>query len=315
MISFPPILGPDGRRLVQQRLIHPAVYLDTWAVRLFAEGDPPVRDRFRAALLRAGGTLVLSDLNLGDFCAFDDARHAYAAGRFVDSLAPNLFFATFSAFPVIDREIAIMVRQTDQSPAGDVDMLRLYAEAAERTGRPSVQGWFIEVHQRRARLKPRLASMAQAFLNGLQALQQRFDTEPGFRKSARRDVETSRRPRSTQALLRAIIFRLQGDRKLKVTVNDAVDVMHCVVPAAYCDFVLVDHPWCVRLTEAREWLDDAGIASPVARPFSQHDDGVSRFLESLEAWQPAETRAGSRRAGGKGRYCVGVPAEGLMGLT
>jgi hypothetical protein len=116
MISFPTILGSDGRKLVLQRLVHPAVYFDTWAIRLFAENDP-IGDRFRTALLRAGGTLVISDLNVGDFAAFDDPRHALAAARFIDSIAPNLFFATFSAFPVIDREVAIMVRQTDQSPA------------------------------------------------------------------------------------------------------------------------------------------------------------------------------------------------------
>lgn len=71
---------------------------------------------------------------------------------------------------------------------------------------------------------------------------------------------------------------------LKLTTNDAVDVMHCIVPAAYCDFVLVDHTWCVRLTDACEWLNEAGIQSHVAQPFSRRDDGVNRFLEALEAW-------------------------------
>ena len=292
MIHFPVILGPDGRLLVQQRLTHPAVYLDTWAHRDFAEDDPAAGDRFRTALLRAGGTLVLSDLNLGDFAGFADIRHVQAVGRFIDSLGPHLFFATFSPFPVIDREIAIMVRQTDQSPAGDAAMLQLYAEAAQmRNGKPSVQEWFAAVHTDRARLKPRLDGMAQAFLAGVKALQQRFDAEPGFKNSARRDVETSHRPRSTQALLRAIVFRLQGDRKLQLTTNDAIDVMHCVVPSAYCDFVLVDHSWCVRLSDAREWLDAAGIKSHSAEPFSRRDEGVTRFLELLEAWPQQQSAA------------------------
>jgi len=293
MITFPTILGPDGRRLVQQRLLRPAIYLDTWAIRLFAEDDPSIGNRFRTALLRAGGTLVISDLNVGDFAAFGDARHAQAAGRFIDSIAPNLFFATFSAFPVIDREVAIMVRQTDQSPAGDADMLRLYAESAEVGRRPSVRGWFTAVHRERAHLKPRLAGMAQSFLNGMKGLQDRFDTEPGFKKSARRDVKTARRPRSTQALLRAIIFLLQGDRKRKLTVNDAVDVMHCIVPAAYCDFVLLDRAWCVLLTDARDWLAAEGIESRVAQPFSQHGGGVNAFLEALEAWPTDATPSAS----------------------
>src|ERR1700683_4764433 len=76
MINFPKILGPAGRNFVEQRLLHPAVYLDTWAIRLFAEGDASNRGRFRSALLRASGTLVISDLTLGEFASFDDARHA-----------------------------------------------------------------------------------------------------------------------------------------------------------------------------------------------------------------------------------------------
>lgn len=282
MINFPAILGPDGRRLVQQKLIHPAVYLDTWAIRLFAD-NVVMGDRFRAALLNANGTLVLSDLNIGDFTSFDDARHARAAGQFVDSLGANLFFSAFSPFPVIEREIATMVRQTDQSPAGDVEMLRLYAEAADlQRRRPSVLDWFVDVHHNRNELKPRLVGMAQAFLIGLDQLRQRFDAEPGFKKSAFRDVENSHRPRSTQALLRAIIFRLEGDRQLKLSVNDAIDIMHCVVPAAYCDYVLVDHTWSVRLAAARAWLDKAGIESHIAQVFAGRRNGVQRFLEHLE---------------------------------
>jgi hypothetical protein len=50
------------------------VYLDTWAVRLFAEDDLATGDRFREALHRIGGTLVVSDLSLGNFAAFADTR-------------------------------------------------------------------------------------------------------------------------------------------------------------------------------------------------------------------------------------------------
>ena len=97
MISFPTLLGPDGKRLVQQTLVHPAAYLDTKAIRLLAD-DAIMGDRFRAALLEADGTLVLSDLSIGDFTAFGDARHARAAGRFIDSPGANLFFQHFRLF-------------------------------------------------------------------------------------------------------------------------------------------------------------------------------------------------------------------------
>jgi hypothetical protein len=66
MITFLIILGPGGRRLVQHTLAHPAVYLDTWAIRLFPEEDSALGRRFRIALRRAGGTLMLSHLGAGE---------------------------------------------------------------------------------------------------------------------------------------------------------------------------------------------------------------------------------------------------------
>ncbi len=62
MIEFSPLLGPDGRPLVRQTLTHPAVYLDTWALRTFAESPPALGARFREAVIRARGSLVLSHL-------------------------------------------------------------------------------------------------------------------------------------------------------------------------------------------------------------------------------------------------------------
>jgi hypothetical protein len=121
MIVFPTILGPDGNRLVQQRLTHPAVYLDTWAVRLFAEDEPVLGDRFRNALLRSGGTLVLSHINVGEF-TYDGARHARRAGQYIAELGLQLFFSMFDPFRVIIAEIPVMVRQTTESPAGDPEL-------------------------------------------------------------------------------------------------------------------------------------------------------------------------------------------------
>ncbi len=166
MISFPIVLGPDGRKLVQQRLTHPAVDLDTWAIRLFAEGNPALGERFRAALRRVGGTLVISHLSVGEFAKFDDPRHTHCAGRYIDTVIPNLFLSTFEPFRVIEREIPIMVRQTTESPAGDSEMLRLYAEAAEQRGWPSVYEWFAYMHTDRANIAARTGAMARSFQDG-----------------------------------------------------------------------------------------------------------------------------------------------------
>ena len=71
MIEFPVILGPDGRPIVLQKITHPAIYLDTWALRLFAEDEPLLGQQFRDALLRVRGALMLSHLSLGEFTSLD----------------------------------------------------------------------------------------------------------------------------------------------------------------------------------------------------------------------------------------------------
>jgi hypothetical protein len=88
MITFPLILGPDGRPLVRQELTRPSVFLDTWALRLFAEDDLALGERFQKALMTAGGSLVLTDLSLIEF-TFDDPRNAANVGRYVDQLGPD----------------------------------------------------------------------------------------------------------------------------------------------------------------------------------------------------------------------------------
>lgn len=55
MIIFPSILGANGLPFVMQTLTHPAIYLDMWALRLFAEGDRALGIRFREALVSAPG--------------------------------------------------------------------------------------------------------------------------------------------------------------------------------------------------------------------------------------------------------------------
>jgi integrase len=112
----------------------------------------------------------------------------------------------------------------------------------------------------------------------------RFETKPGFAKQALRDIRNSTRPRATQALLRALLYRLQRDRKQELTINDAIDMFHCVVPAAYCDFVLLDRKWSAQLNDARTFLRRSGLQTRVAQQFTLRDDGVIKFLDTLEAW-------------------------------
>ena len=89
MIELLNIVAQNGLRLVRQRLIQPAVYLDTWAIIDLSENGV-LGSRFRDALVRAGGTLVLSPLTFVDFAGMDDARHAAGAGEFAVSYVTGI---------------------------------------------------------------------------------------------------------------------------------------------------------------------------------------------------------------------------------
>jgi hypothetical protein len=103
MIELLHTLSPLGTRQVRQELVSPSVYLDTWAIREFAE-NLVLGDRFRSAVLRAQGPLALSDINMVEFTGVSDPSHTQAAGRFVDSLLPHLFLMRCDSTVVIQRE-------------------------------------------------------------------------------------------------------------------------------------------------------------------------------------------------------------------
>jgi hypothetical protein len=128
--------------------------------------------------------------------------------------------------------------------------------------------------------------MADGFLEGFRQLRLQFREDPGFNKNALRNIRMSTRPRATQALLRSLIYRLQRDSSLELDANDALDVGHGLVAAAYYDFVLVDHRWQLRIMDAAKFMRRYGITTRVAELYSQRNDGLLRVLERLEAWPP-----------------------------
>ncbi len=216
----------------------------------------------RGALLSAGGTLVLSPLTFVDFAGMDDARHASQAGEFIGSIAPHLFFSHFDPFTVRTREFAVMTGQTKESPAGDAELLMKFAEAANHASMDRcVVAWFGAMYQARAKLRADRDAMGAALFAGIDALRKRIDAEPDVAKELRTPLKDADRPRSTHALLRVLIGEMQADRSLPKKQNHAIDLLQCVVPAAYCRYVLVDAQWHARLTRAKTQMNAEGMTA------------------------------------------------------
>ena len=73
------------------------------------------------------------------------------------------------------------------------------------------------------------------------------------------------------------------DKGTKMTRNQAIDLIHVVVPVAYCDFVLLDKHWETQVGRVRSRLNKADMSVPVGKVFSGKANGVDRFLCELES--------------------------------
>jgi hypothetical protein len=178
--------------------------------------------------------------------------------------------------------------QTKESPAGDVELLMRFAEATNHVGMDGcVVEWFGALYRARAKLRSDREGMAEALFAGVDGLRKRIDEEPEIAKEIRSPLKNADRPRSTHALLRVLVGQIQADRALPPTVNNAIDFLQCVVPAAYCQYVLVDAQWYARLTRARTQMEAERITAPVAAPYTKKGGGVDAFLAALEAEPPA----------------------------
>jgi hypothetical protein len=72
------------------------------------------------------------------------------------------------------------------------------------------------------------------------------------------------------------------DKRLKITRNHAIDLMHAIVPVAYCDLVLLDKHWQTQVERVRQRFAAVAIPVPMAKVFSERAKGIDQFLSELE---------------------------------
>jgi len=211
MIEILRLVGLAGAPWVTQTLTEPSVFLDTWAIRRFSE-DAALGARFRVALVARPGTLVLSALSLTDFVGLSDCRHTEAAGEFVDSLCPRIFFIDFDPFKVRQREYDVIAGLTRECPAGDYGFLLHFAEPAALRYHPmGVRVWFAAVHGHRDTLLKHRDELGATVFTAVDALRARAAAEPGIRSDMRQPLRGADRPRATNVLLRVLVADLEAN--------------------------------------------------------------------------------------------------------
>jgi hypothetical protein len=250
-------------------------------MRLFSE-DEKLGDRFATVLKRRGGTLALSILSQMEFSGLTDVSQAHAADGFLESVLPNVFFMDFNAMSVIHREEDPTWMERHGTPEADLDLLWLFcALPRPALDRFSAKGFFSEPTRGRDKLLESFSTLADQVLLAISLLHKRIEEEPEIRARAAKPWEGAERPRATLALFRALTGTPPQSQSQKLKKNDAIDLLHTVVAAAYCDYILLDRSWCHRLDVARRQLGAGGISAPIAKAFSKAK--VQSFLDELES--------------------------------
>ena len=264
----------DGNFRVTQELLHPVVYLDHWAVRLFSH-DLPLQDRFVSALHRSGGTWLFSTANLFEFVAMTDLNQAAAAEKLLLRAMPFLYVADST----LDKGFLIPEGAAPHHPDAPKEgwMLEELADRARIAGGNwSLHRFVQDAIKHRDELLPIFDDMKASVSKVVMSLTKDKEKTANAKKFVPKAGMTLR-----DALNQELLREPHVNPQYTFDEHDAVDLIHAAPSAVVCDLVLLDSRWCHKLESASRRINKAGIKGRVARSFSPKT--VASFLSALEA--------------------------------
>jgi len=264
---------------IDQIACPPTVYLDTWALFDFI-GDNDLADRFIKILNNLGGTLMLSMVSIIESMAIDNQEQIQNLYKFIDSLGAA--FLDFNFTRVIKKEkIYKKIRGPflEISPAIDCGLLDSFIRIHKPEKPLKISEIFLAYRQDLENgevlnekweedLFP-IVIRARNNINALSNAKKRF-------KERKESANTYKFP-CTEFLWESCIDYIAINENMKMPNKEWYDVLHTIVPAAYCDFVLIDKRW-------RNFVKSTGLNSPqIAKVYAQRN--LSEFLEDLDNWK------------------------------
>jgi hypothetical protein len=279
MINFR--INRNGDLQVSQRDTSPTVYLDHWALCEFSESQP-LGVRFTTALELGNGTLALSWLNLAEFTKITMKEQAHKTENFIEKILPRVFFLEVEPFTVIRRENDLLGGGQRRPPHADIELLKAFVRKKPTSVNLLTAHDLFSIVQT-SQLARRLDDLADSIVSRIEALRHKLDTSPEFQLAVKRPPSGRQIQRGTRFILRELVRTLLTNKGIRMTRNQAIDLLHAVVPVAYCDFVLLDKHWQTQVDRVRSRLSQTGVLVPIGRVFSGKGNGVDRFLSELES--------------------------------
>lgn len=280
MIKF--LINKDGKIGIDSSMKAPAVYLDHWALRNISEVKS-LRSKFQTALKARNGTLTLSWLNLIEFSKVADATQARLAETFVEDLLPNVFFLEVNPFTVIKEEDRLLAGGKLVPPHADSALLKVFAELKTHSVKPFTAHNLFCAVQGKNTVVVEFAALADTIIEHVKILREDMDGDSDLGNRVRRLPSGPKIQRGTRYVLRELARTLLIDRGINLRRNHAIDLVHAVVPAAYCDMVLLDKHWEHQVNSVRARFAEANMAVPLAQVYSRRQDGMERLLAALRS--------------------------------
>ncbi len=264
----------DGRIAVKigQIAYPPTVYLDTWALFDFIE-DNDLADKFIKILNNLGGTLMLSMISVIENMAIDDQEQIQNLYKFIDSI--EAAFLDFNFTRVIRKEKI----NKKISPAIDLELLDAFMKIHESENPLKVSEIFSAYRQDLESGKVLEENWEQSLFpiivkarNNINSLS---NTKKRFRKRKEK-ANTCKFP-CTEFLWESCIDYIAINENMEMPNKEWYDVLHTIVPAAYCDFLLIDKRWL-------NFIKSTGLnSSQIAKVYSRQN--LNEFLKDLENWK------------------------------
>lgn len=225
---------------------------------------------------------MLSWLNLVEFTKVKDGAQARCAESLVEDVLPNVFFLEINPFSVLEKEDELLARGKLTAPHADTGFLKAFIALTPTSVRPfTARNLFTTAHE--SGFAGRFDALADTIVERSDALREAMDNDAAFEKLVRRLPSGPEIQRGTRYVLRELARTFLLDRTVKLTRNHAIDLLHSVVPVAYCDLVLLDKHWETQVERVRSRFAEAGMDVPLARVYSRRMNGMQRFLSALES--------------------------------
>lgn len=260
------------------------VYLDHWAWRKISDSGILTK-RFLGALKARNGTLAMSWLNLVEFNVVTYDHQTRKADALLDGCLPQVFFVNLNFFKVIEEEDKLLNGGEPTAPHADLVTLKFFVNhnLQKQNSLELFPKQNLLSLAREAQISTKAESFADAIIGRIESLRARYVNNREFALAVKRVPKGTPIQRGTRFIASELIGGVLKNSSLTFNQNHAIDICHAVVPVAYCDFVLLDRHWTTQVEQARNRFIEGGMSFPIAKVFSERENGVDHFLSELES--------------------------------